>query len=124
MNEISFVISQITIAYKREVEMVNFYNEVYNANLSSFKSGDYTFYKGKLGEVVLLFCPNEMLGIKAEKNNIQFTVQVSNLDEVLAKVLQYGGVPIQEIIQEETQYKIGILDPDGNSIELLESIDT
>ncbi|MBN3554263.1 VOC family protein [Fictibacillus nanhaiensis] len=120
MNGISFAISQITIAYNQEDEMVNFYNQLLNAELSPFKVGDFRFYKGKIGEIGLLFCPNEMLGIKAEKNNIQFTVQVSNLEEILSKVSQCGGKHIQGINREESRSSVGISDPDGNSIELLE----
>ncbi|MGP1908445.1 VOC family protein [Metabacillus sp. JX24] len=120
MNEKPFSISQITIAYNQEYEMVDFYNQLLNANLSSFKVGEFRFYKGKIGGIGLLFCPNEMLGIKSEKNNIQFTVQVSNLEEVLSKVSQCGGKQIQGINREESRSSVGILDPDGNSIELLE----
>ncbi|MBN3555776.1 VOC family protein [Fictibacillus nanhaiensis] len=120
MNGISFAISQITIAYNQEDEMVDFYNQLLNAELSPFKVGDFRFYKGKIGEIGLLFCPNEMLGIKAEKNNIQFTVQVSNLEEILSKASQCGGKQIQGINREESRSSVGILDPDGNSIELLE----
>lgn len=120
MSEITFVISQITIAYKQENEMVNFYNQLLNANFSPFNAKDFIFYKGKIGDIDLLFCPNEMLGIKAEKNNIQFTVQVPNLQEILTKVTQYGGEQIQEINKGKRQSSVGILDPDGNSIELIE----
>ncbi|MBS4196853.1 VOC family protein [Lederbergia citri] len=120
MSGISFAISQITIAYNQENEMVDFYNHLFNADLKPLKAGDFIFYKGKIGEIGLLFCPNEMLGIKAEKNNIQFTVQVPNLEEILSKVSQYGGKQIQEINREESKSSVGISDPDGNSIELLE----
>jgi predicted enzyme related to lactoylglutathione lyase len=119
MNGITFAISQITIAYNQEDEMVDFYNQLLNADLSPFNVGDFRFYKGKIGEIGLLFCPNEMLGIKAEKNNIQFTVQVSNLEEILSKVSQCGGKQIQEINKKDGRSSVGISDPDGNSIELL-----
>jgi predicted enzyme related to lactoylglutathione lyase len=120
MSGISFAISQITIAFDQENEMVEFYNQLLNADMSPFKANDFIFYKGKIGEIGLLFCPNKMLGIKAEKNNIQFTVQVPNLEEILSKVSQYGGKQIQGINREGSQSSVGILDPDGNSIELLE----
>jgi predicted enzyme related to lactoylglutathione lyase len=120
LNRISFAISQITIAYNQEDEMVDFYNQLLNANLSPFTSLAFTFYKGKIGEIGLLFCPNEMLGIKAEKNNIQFTVQVSNLEEILTRVSDCGGKQIQGIHREGSRTSVGISDPDGNSIELLE----
>lgn len=120
LSGISFAISQITIAYNQENEMVAFYNQLLNTELRPFKAGDFIFYKGKIGEIGLLFCPNEMLGIKAEKNNIQFTIQVPNLEEILPKVSQYGGKQIQEINRDESQSSVGISDPVGNSIELLE----
>ncbi|OIU71658.1 VOC family protein [Rossellomorea aquimaris] len=120
MSGISFAVSKITIAYNQENEMVDFYNKLFSADLSPFQAGEFRFYKGKIGEIGLLFCPNEMLGINAEKNNIQFTVQVPNLEDILSKVSRYSGEQIQEINREESQSSVGISDPDGNSIELLE----
>lgn len=122
MSKSLFAITKLTIAYNRGEEMVRFYNNLFTADLKPIQVGGFTFYKGVIAGLILLFCPNEMLRIKAEKNNIQFTVQVDCLDEILSKVIQLGGNQIQEVSRSEYEATVGITDPDGNTIELIERL--
>ncbi len=122
MSDLTVAITKIVIAYNDGDRMVQFYNNVFNAKLTPVQVQDFTFYKGSFGMLELLFCPNEMLKIKAEKNNIQLTVQVNDLEQVLHKVIQFGGKQIQELPKSVNEAVLGIADPDGNTIELVEII--
>lgn len=122
MSNLTVTITKIVIAYNDGDRMVQFYNNVFNADLSPIQVQDFTFYKGSFGMLELLFCPNEMLKIKAEKNNIQLIVQVNDLEEVLQKVIQFGGKQVQDISKSVNGAVVGISDPDGNTIEIVEII--
>ena len=113
-------LNKITIAPINVKKMVQFYNAVFDTNLKPFEAIGTTFYNGQLAGIDLLFCPNEILDIKAEKNRQQLSFVVEDIKAVIQKVQANGGGLMGEL-QEGAQGKAcGVTDPDGNSIELVE----
>jgi predicted enzyme related to lactoylglutathione lyase len=120
MKDISITLEGVTIAPNNVPAMVHFYNQVFEAGLEPFAAFGTTLYKGQLAGLRLVFCPNEFLGIQAEKNIQQFGFAVSDIKAIVNRAVAAGG---QGEIQESEQGRIGSLyDPDGNSIELTESL--
>lgn len=100
--------------------MVQFYNAVFQAGLEPFEAFGTTLYKGKLAQVDLLFCPNDILDIKAEKNRQQLSFVVESLTVIVKDALANHGSLMGEIQTSPEGNSCGISDPDGNSIELIE----
>lgn len=113
-------VSKITIAVNRVAEMVQFYNEALGAKLLPTPVNDYTFFKGKLGNLDLMFCPNELLQIEAEKNNIQFTVIVEDIRETLRRAEMHGGSMMGDLQDTPDHLVCVVADPDHNTIELIQ----
>lgn len=111
------LVDKITIATTQTTEMITFYNRVFDTKIVAIPQSP--LFKGKLGNVELMMCPNTILGINAEKNNIQFRVFVDDLEPIIELVIDNGGEIINEPVETETDKQCGILDPDGNSIELM-----
>ena len=115
-------LTKITIAPVETEKMVRFYDAVFNTQLRPFEAMGTTLYNGQLAGVPLLFCPNDILDIKAEKNRQQLSFSVENFDSFVQTALENGGELLGDI-QEGPQGKVcGITDPDGNSIEIVENI--
>lgn len=100
--------------------MVAFYNAVFEAGLTPRAAFGATLYRGTLGGVGLQLCPNEVAGVVAEQNRHQLRFRVRNLDTMLARVRAAGGVLRGEISQEAGQRLAAVVDPDGNTLELIE----
>ena len=103
-------------------KMVNFYRKVLNANLSPVSVGDFTLYEGRMGDVNVTLAPNEMLGIQSENSRHQLSFLVPNLETALTLALRTGATQMEEISEQADERYCGILDPDGNSIELVERV--
>ncbi|MFT5195903.1 MAG: putative enzyme related to lactoylglutathione lyase [Cellvibrionaceae bacterium] len=84
-------LKKITIAPVKTAEMVQFYNAVFDAQLEPFSAFGTTLFSGTLAGIELLFCPNEILDIKAEKNRQQLSFIVDDLGLMLQKVQANGG---------------------------------
>ncbi len=100
--------------------MVHFYNSVFAADLQPFEALGTTLYRGQIAGLRLIFCPNDLLNIQAEKNRQQLSLAVDDLDELLRLALTNGGSQTHEISEGPTGRACGIADPDGNTIELTE----
>ncbi|MEO9871690.1 VOC family protein [Ekhidna sp.] len=107
----TFKIRKMTIAATDITKMVTFYNEVFESNLSQLKLDNFTLYAGKLGEIDLLICPNELAKVDAKKNRQQFEFFVEDLFVIESKAIQTGGQVMQKVDKSMT-----IIDPDGNTI--------
>lgn len=108
----------LTIAPVAVEAMVSFYNAVFAANLTPFAAMGSTLYRGELAGLRLLFCPNDLLQIKAEKNRQQLSFAVSDIEQVVKTAVLHNGTLIDPITETPNGYVAGIADPDGNSIEL------
>jgi predicted enzyme related to lactoylglutathione lyase len=100
--------------------MVAFYNAVFEAGLTPRAAFGATLYQGNLGGVGLQVCPNAVAGVVAEQNRHQLRFQVTDLDAVLARVQAAGGALHSAISQEAGRRLAAVVDPDGNTIELIE----
>lgn len=110
----------ITIAAVNVGAMVGFYNALFNASLQPFEGLGTVLYRGQLAGFPFLLCPNEILGIEADKNRIQLSFTVRDLETALQEVIEFGGAQIQPISEQPGRRLCGIIDPDGNTIELEE----
>ncbi len=115
-------LGRMAIATINMPQMVNFYRKVLNANLSPMSVGDFTFYQGRMGNVSVTLAPNEMLGIQSENSRHQLSFLVPNLETALSVAIRAGATQMEEISEEADERYCGILDPDGNSIELVERV--
>lgn len=111
-------ITKYTMAVDNIPEMVNFYNTVFDAGIEPI--GDTPFHAGTLAGIELLFCPNTITEIEAEKNRIQWQITVDDIEAIVEKAKNAGGDAYGE--RGETDEFIGwaVVDPDNNSIELLQ----
>ncbi len=111
-------VSRITIATLQMLPMVTFYNQLFQANLQPV--GNHGMYIGEFLTFEILLCPNEIVGIEAEKNRIQFRIEVEDVDDMIQACIEAGGQPYGEIRRNGIETIGGICDPDGNSIELIQ----
>lgn len=110
----------ITIAAVNMPAMVDFYDTLFDADLEPFEGFGTVLYRGQMAGFPFLLCPNEILGIVADKNRIQLSFTVSDLEAMLELVAAHGGAQIQPISEQPGRKLCGIIDPDGNTIELEE----
>ena len=113
-------LKKITIAPVNVEEMVRFYNGLFGSQLKPFEAYGTTLYHGHLAGLELLFCPNELLKIEAEKNRQQLSFVVDNMETTVQEVLRYGGEQRQEVTASPEGKTCGVIDPDGNTIEFVE----
>ena len=118
MDKPRFQLEGITIAPVAVGEMVAFYNGVFDTGLTPFPAAGTTFYRGELAGLRLLFCPNELLQIEAEKNRQQLSFLVDDIEVIVKTAVFHSGSILQEISTTPAGKAAGITDPDGNSIEL------
>lgn len=123
INMPNIVLNKVTIATNNTEQMVAFYHEFFDVDFAVFEAMGVTLYEGRLGAVTFMFCPNELLKIKAEKNNVQLTLVVPDLQKILDSVDLYGGKILQQAAAQGSYLAAGITDPDGNSIELMQVIE-
>lgn len=111
----SIRLTGVTIAAANMALMCRFYDGVFVANLKPFDAYGTTLYRGNLAGVELVLCPNDLLQIEAPKNRQQLQFAVDDVAAVVATAVAHGGTLIGEITAEAG----GVVDPDGNSIELV-----
>lgn len=119
-----FTLARISIAANNIIQMAAFYNAVFDANLTPYEAYGTTLFRGELQGMSLVLAPNEMLGIQAEKNRIQFDFEVDNLREMVVEVLEAGGAFYGEtgIVEEDGRSVASVVDPDGNTLVLIERV--
>lgn len=120
-------LQQITMAINDMPAMVNFYNAVFESNLvpveSPMENGDSPqFYKGQFLGIDLLFCPNSLLNIQAERNRHQFHMIVEDVDVLVAAAKRTGGWEFTETVVQDNAKIASVSDPDGNSVVLTQPL--
>lgn len=110
-------IDKITIAVGSMDAMVEFYTKTFGAVLEP--AGP--MRRGRMGSLQLLFCPKEVAGVTAEQNTIQLRFVVGDLNATVRRASESGGCEIGERKTLGTARLAAIRDPDGNSIELIET---
>jgi len=113
----SFDLVHITLATSNMMAMVKFYDTVFATNLQAMSMFDTMLYQGKIGNVSLLLCPNEIARADAKQNRHQLRFTVADVSETMRLALKTGATLLNDA-SEQNGEKIGsVRDPDGNSIE-------
>lgn len=79
-----------------------------------------TLYAGNFDYLKLFLCPAEIARNEARQNRHQFDIIVFDLEEILERVLKFGGEVIGKATEDEDFKSVGIYDPDRNSMVLNE----
>jgi predicted enzyme related to lactoylglutathione lyase len=93
----------MTLAVYDMPAMLNFYERVFGMQFEASKMQGFTLYRSELDNLKVLFCPAELAQVEA------------------AKVTAHGGQLMQEPQQLGALKRVGVMDPDGNSL-VLESL--
>ncbi len=112
-------IERMTIAVTHMAEFVEFYNTVFESNFTPMVDL-VGFYHGKLCDLEVLLCPNQIACVVAAHNRHQFRFMVDDLDEVISKCRAAGGQPLDDAQADRTSRGLGMRDPDGNSMEFVQ----
>jgi predicted enzyme related to lactoylglutathione lyase len=114
-------LTDLTLATTDTPGMVAFYNAVFDAGLEPVAAYGTTLYRGRLAGLGLLLCPNEIAGVDAQQNRHQLRFHVARLDEVIARAQATGGSLKGEIGEDRGRRLAAVVDPDGNTMELVEA---
>ncbi len=102
-------LTRITIAVSNMPEMIDFYNVVLDAQLST--STNSPLVRGTVAGFELVLCPNEIAQVVAEQNRKQLHFEVDDLEMIIKRMQDANG----KIINQDRQ-EIDVSDPDGNTI--------
>jgi catechol 2,3-dioxygenase-like lactoylglutathione lyase family enzyme len=80
-----------------------------------------TLYQGKLGGISLLLCPNEIARAEAKQNRHQWRFAVNDVAETMRLALANGATLLNEVSVHEGAKIASVRDPDGNSIEFVQT---
>ena len=119
MNSIFPQLAKITLATTRTVEMVRFYDMLFDTQLQAKEIQGVTFHNGTLAGIPLLICPNEIAGVEAEQSRHQLALRVADLESLLGRVESVGG--LIETPMTESMTEAILRDPDGNTIEVIQA---
>ncbi|NJO83246.1 MAG: VOC family protein [Blastochloris sp.] len=111
-------IERVTLAVSDMDAMVRFYNEVFAAGLSPM--ADSAMYRGVFGGVPITFCPNDIADVRADQSRHQYRIAVDSLDDTLLKIMTHGGRIKDPVSEEQGERWMSVIDPDGNTLELVE----
>lgn len=112
-------IERISVAVTDMDAMIRFYNGVFDAGLEPANSPG--CFRGALAGIPVTFIPNSIVEVVAEQNRQQFSISVNDLDVFLDRVRNSGGIVQDDAIETDTRRAIGVRDPDGNTIELIQN---
>ncbi len=115
-------ITGMTIAINNMSSMVNFYKHVFQANFEELAMFETTLYKTTIGGLEILFCPAELAQNTATQNRHQLNIEVENLETSLTLASNNGGEKVGEQQNDGKSLRIGIKDPDNNTLELIQKI--
>lgn len=116
MKKEDYRIEGMTIAIKNMAQMLDFYSNTFAIQFSEKALMGAKLYEGVWGGLSLLFCPATLAKNTAEQNRHQFDIVVPDLQKVIEITKKHGGRPMSEIVEDEHAYRVGIYDPDNNSI--------
>jgi predicted enzyme related to lactoylglutathione lyase len=116
-----FTLTDLTLAATDMAGMVAFYNALFKAELQPVRAYGTTLYRGRLGRLGLLLCPNEIAGVEAEQNRHQLRFRAAQFEQALAQAKAAGGTLRGEVMGEVGKRLAAVVDPDGNTLELSEA---
>ncbi len=103
-------------------QMLAFYKQVFKVDFEEKQMFGSTLYSGEFAGLHLLFCPNEIAKVQAQKNRHQFDIIVPNVKQIIKAARQFGGSQLGEVTDKENQRVAAIIDPDGNSIVIKQNL--
>ena len=122
MKPICVLLEGVSISTNKLQSMAHFYNTVFEAQLREIVLGDIVLYEGQIGDINITLSPTSTSNLFKRKNGHQLSFQVSDIEQVIARVKQTNGAQLQRVTIYDTNKYCGIVDPDGNTIELIEPI--
>lgn len=120
-KHIPFKIKGITVAITNMDAMLDFYSSVFGTEFKALDQYGSTLYSGTWGGMDILFCPATVAGNTAVQNRHQFDVLVNDVNEFLGLALSHGAQQMGEVSETGNGKTVGIYDPDGNSMVIIES---
>jgi len=114
-----FQLAKMTLATTRTVEMVRFYDTLFDTQIQAKEIQGVTFYNGTLAGVPVLICPNEIARVDAKQSRHQLAIQVGDLKSLLQNIESTGG-SIETPMTESMTMAI-VRNPDGNTIEVIQA---
>ena len=103
-------------------QMLAFYKEVFKVDFEEKQMFGSTLYSGEFAGLHLLFCPNEIAKVQAQKNRQQLDVIVPNVEQIIKAAKLFVGSQLGEVTDKEKQRVAAIIDPDGNSIVVKQNL--
>jgi predicted enzyme related to lactoylglutathione lyase len=115
--------SRITLTTANTTAMVNFYNEVFNADLQPVATDDrqaVNAYQGNLAGAQLLLYPRQGARSRNEQYRRQLRVEVVDLEETAQLIAAFGGRIESRPMENSQARRMLVRDPDGNIIQLIQ----
>ena len=109
---------RITLVTANPTAMTNFYNDVFGADLRPLDRSAMPNYQGDLGGQILLLSPKQ--NARGKQPRQRLNVEVEDIAKMLVRVATNGGTVDGKVTETETEKRLVVRDPDGNSIELME----
>ena len=122
MKEFGSKLIGLLIATNNTTQMVEFYESVFKIKFESLNFGKHTMYQSQINGIDFTLSSNQLHRIRAEKSRYQLNFVVPNIEDSLLYVNHTGGDQILDVTYGEGEKYCSILDPDGNTIELVEYI--
>ena len=121
MRDVNISLTGLLIATSNLKSMVHFYNTVFGANFAPITLGRAVLYEGQIGNLNITLSSAGRERAR-HKSGYQLSFSVSDLDKIVSRVRHAGGIQLQEVQEYESDKYCGIADPDGNTIELTQSL--
>jgi predicted enzyme related to lactoylglutathione lyase len=120
MSESLVQLTQMTLAATHTIEMVKFYDALFDTELQPTEVYGTRLYDGNLAGIHLTICPNEIAGVQAEQSRHQLAFRVADLAAILSRVEAAGG-SIETPLSNDPSTQAILRDPDGNTIQVLQA---
>ena len=98
--------------------MVTFYSGVFGIEFTSEPLEEHNVYTGTFSGLEFTLVPVELTGITDQKNPTHSDIYVSDLEEGIALVEEFGGRTNGQLGEDDRTCAIGVFDPDGNFMVL------
>jgi predicted enzyme related to lactoylglutathione lyase len=116
MKKEDYYFEGMTMAINNMDQMLAFYTHTFDIQFLEMEMYGGKLYTGKWGGLKLLFCPATIAQNTAKQNRHQLDIVVVDLDKKIEIAVKYGGKLMGQIAETETSRRVGVFDPDQNSI--------
>ncbi|WP_462247920.1 VOC family protein [Ekhidna sp.] len=123
-NSNSVKITGMTLAVFKMQEMVKFYSQVFQIQFEELSMFDSKLYKTSLGDLDILFCPAELAQNTSTQNRHQLNFTINNLEDISKEIATLDGEIMGDVQNDGSSIRVGIKDPDKNTIELIQLLES